>query len=228
MSRAGFLDRWSARKQAARATPEPAPDAPPPGEAPPQPPSVSEAEAAEMTDAEVLERLALPDPSAIEDSGALKGFLRQGVPQRLKRIALRRMWALSPHQAALDGLVDYAEDFSDAAVAVETLATTYEVGRGLRAHVDALAAQREAEAGRDDAEPAADPPPAPVDDAADDDPGDDLGDDPGDDAPTAAVAVAAKPAPPPDRAEAGDAAAPPRPRRIAFRRAAAPAEGPAR
>jgi hypothetical protein len=79
---------------------------------------LTEAEAAELTDAEALERLALPDPATLEHGADFRAFLRAGVPKRLQRLALRRLWAVSPGGAALDGLVDYAEDFTDAAVAV--------------------------------------------------------------------------------------------------------------
>jgi hypothetical protein len=145
----GFLSRWSARKRAAREEAErppeaesPAQDAPPLA---PDAPVLTEAEAAELTDAEALERLALPDPATLEHGADFRAFLRAGVPKRLQRLALRRLWAVSPGGAALDGLVDYAEDFTDAAVAVERIADSYEVGKGLRAHVEAMARKAEAE-----------------------------------------------------------------------------------
>jgi hypothetical protein len=146
----GFLSRWSARKRAAREEAERPPEAEPlesahPQDAPPDVPTLTEAEAAELTDAEALERLALPDPATLEHGADFRAFLRAGVPKRLQRLALRRLWAVSPGGAALDGLVDYAEDFTDAAVAVERIADSYEVGKGLRAHVEALARKAEAE-----------------------------------------------------------------------------------
>jgi hypothetical protein len=138
----GFLGRWSARKRAAKDAPErPAGEREriePPVETPP---SVSEEEAAELSDAEICARLKLPDPASLEHGADFRAFLQGGVPKRLQRLALRRLWAVSPGGAALDGLVDYAEDYTDAAVAVAHLSTTYEVGRGLKAHVDALAAE---------------------------------------------------------------------------------------
>jgi hypothetical protein len=138
VTRAGFLDRWSRRKRAEPAH-EPASDPVGPAPDPHAPPSLSDEDAAQMTDAEALAHLRLPDPAALPHGTDFSAFLRAGVPKRLQRMALRRLWTVSPEQAALDGLVDYAEDFTDAAVAVETLSTTYEVGRGLRAHAEALA-----------------------------------------------------------------------------------------
>lgn len=147
MSRAGFLDRWAARKAAARgeASPEPPQDpAAPEAASPPQDdlPRLSEAEAEGLSDAEALERLALPDPGTLGHGADFSAFLRAGVPRRLQRLALRRLWRVSPEQAALDGLVDYAEDYTDAAVAMGAVSTTYEVGKGLRAHSEALARQQ--------------------------------------------------------------------------------------
>jgi hypothetical protein len=45
----------------------------------------------------------------------------------------------------LDGLLDYGEDFTDAALVVENLQTTYKVGKGMMAHVEEMARQAEAE-----------------------------------------------------------------------------------
>jgi len=159
MSRSGFLDRWAARKAAQqRAAPasDPTPASDPSPDPAPAPeddrPALSEAEAAGLTDAEALQRLALPDPATLGHGADFSAFLRAGVPRRLQRLALRRLWRVSPEQAALDGLVDYAEDYTDAAVAMGAVSTTYEVGKGLRAHTEALARERaEAEAAEDDA-----------------------------------------------------------------------------
>ncbi len=57
-------------------------------------------------------------------------FLEDDVPEALKRRALRQLWRSSPVLANVDGLNDYDEDFTDAALAVETLKTAYQVGKG--------------------------------------------------------------------------------------------------
>lgn len=138
MSEDAFLSRWSRRK---RAQPRETSAGMAPSEAPePQDgPVVTEAEAAAMSDADILARLGLPDPATLAPDADFRAFLRTGVPRRLQRLALRRLWRVTPAQAALDGLVDYADDYTDAAMAVRDLATTYQVGRGLGAHIDALA-----------------------------------------------------------------------------------------
>ena len=41
--------------------------------------------------------------------------------------------------ANLDGLVDYDDDFTDAATCVPNLQTTYQVGKGLLAHIEHIA-----------------------------------------------------------------------------------------
>ena len=48
--------------------------------------------------------------------------------------------------ANVDGLVDYGEDFTDAALVVENLQTAYQVGKGMLAHVEEMARQAEAKA----------------------------------------------------------------------------------
>ena len=55
--------------------------------------------------------------------------------------------------ANVDMLVDYGEDFTDAATVVENLQTTYQVGKGMLEHLKSLAADEETPAGLpDDAE----------------------------------------------------------------------------
>ena len=171
MSDDGFLARWSQRKRrvaaeaAERAATEAAqrdlsaqPAAPAPENAEREgPPSVSDAEAETMSDAEILERLDLPAPDSILDTEQARAFLRAGVPSRLKRLALRRMWAVTPDSqlACFDGLRDYADDYTDAAVGAGAVRSSYVVGQGLRAHVEALARKAEEEAERAAAEDAA-------------------------------------------------------------------------
>lgn len=112
-----------------------------------------EASQAERSDDEILAELDLPDPETVDDPELMRGFLTDAVPQRIKTRALRRLWRLDPVFANLDGLVDYGEDFTDAATVVENLQTAYQVGRGMLSHLDHLAAEAEAIA---DPEPATD------------------------------------------------------------------------
>jgi len=82
-------------------------------------------------DSEILAELGLPAPEEMARCEEVQALLRAGVPQRLKTRALRRLWRLNPVLANVDGLVDYGEDFTDAATVIENLQTAYEVGRGM-------------------------------------------------------------------------------------------------
>lgn len=57
-------------------------------------------------------------------------FLQEGVPDVIRRKALRRLWRSNPVFAVLDGLNEYDEDYTDAALAVEVLKTAHKLGRG--------------------------------------------------------------------------------------------------
>ncbi|MCE8507907.1 DUF3306 domain-containing protein [Ruegeria pomeroyi] len=107
----------------------------------------AEAQAAleQQDDAEILARLDLPDPDLLQPGDDVSRFMSELVPDRLRRRALRRLWRLNPVLANVDGLVDYGEDFTDATRVIEGLQTAYQVGRGMLHHVEALAAQAEAE-----------------------------------------------------------------------------------
>ena len=101
---------------------------------------------AERPEAEILAELGLPDPDAMRPGDDFAAFLRDEVPGWLRRRALRRLWRSNPVLACQDGLVDYAEDYTDAGVRVGAVATTYRVGEGLARHVRALAEAVEAAA----------------------------------------------------------------------------------
>ena len=107
-----------------------------------------EAELAEIeakSDAEILEELNLPDPDTLQAGDDVRAFMAKAVPERLRRRALRQLWKLNPILANVDGLVDYGEDFTDSATVLENLQTTYQVGKGMLAHVEEMARQAEAE-----------------------------------------------------------------------------------
>lgn len=90
-----------------------------------------DAKLAERSDEEILAELDLPEPEALESPDQVREFLNSAVPQRLKTRALRRLWRLNPIFANLDGLVDYGEDFTDAAMVIENMQTVYQVGKGM-------------------------------------------------------------------------------------------------
>ena len=83
-----------------------------------------------MTDAELLEKYALPDPDEMKAGDNFSAFMREAIPDRLRRRALRVLWGSNPMLANLDELVDYGEDYTDAAMMVENMQTIYQVGKG--------------------------------------------------------------------------------------------------
>ncbi len=118
--------------------------------------AAQQAELEEKSDAEILAEFNLPDPDTLQAGDDVSGFMAKAVPDRLRRRALRRLWRLNPVLANVDGLVDYGEDYTDAACVIENLQTAYQVGKGMLAHIEALAAEAEAEVS--EAEPETDAP----------------------------------------------------------------------
>lgn len=98
------------------------------------------AELEELPEAELLAKLDLPDPDTLKPGDDFTAFLRDVVPEHLRRRALRRLWRSNPVLANLDGLNDYDTDYTNAATDAPGLKTAYRVGRGLLKHIEALAA----------------------------------------------------------------------------------------
>ncbi|MDE0176214.1 MAG: DUF3306 domain-containing protein [Defluviicoccus sp.] len=105
----------------------------------------------ERPDEEVLAELDLPDPDSLKQGDDFSAFMAKAVPERLRRRALRRLWLSNPVLANLDELLDYGEDFTDAATVVADLQSVYRVGKGMVRDEDL------AEAAGDAAEPEAEP-----------------------------------------------------------------------
>lgn len=89
----------------------------------------------EKTDDEICAELGLPDPDTLQPGDDFAAFLKEAVPERLRRRALRVLWRSNPVLANVDGLVDYGEDFTDSATVLANLSTTYQVGKGMLAHI---------------------------------------------------------------------------------------------
>ena len=84
-----------------------------------------------MTDKEILHELKLPDPGKVKKEEELNVFFKSSIPERLKRIAMRRLWRLNPIIRFADAEInDYADDFTDAATVIDDLQTSYVVGQG--------------------------------------------------------------------------------------------------
>lgn len=122
-----FLGRWSRLKRT-RVDEDEAP-------APAAPAVSDDASAGEQaqppkSDDELLAELGLPHPDTLAAGDDFSAFMAKAVPEHLRRMALRKLWTSNPVLACLDDLVDYADDYTDAALAVEQLSTGYRVGRG--------------------------------------------------------------------------------------------------
>ena len=127
-----FLSRWARLKEQEKA--QSVEDAPKHAPKDVQPVAATEITGTAPEDDEAgREKLiaALPDIDTLEESSDFTVFLQSGVPEALRRRALRKLWRLNPVFANLDGLNDYDEDFTDAATVIEGLKTLYQVGKGM-------------------------------------------------------------------------------------------------
>lgn len=85
---------------------------------------------AELSDAELLEKYELPDPETVEEEAGLNKFFEGDMPDRLRQMAMRRVWRLNPLFRFADEMVEYGEDYTDAATVIEGMQTAYQVGKG--------------------------------------------------------------------------------------------------
>ena len=70
-------------------------------------------------------------------------FMKKGVPEAVRRRALRMLWQSNPVLANIDGLNDYDEDFTDAAMVVKAFSSNYKVGSGYLTEEERLASYSE-------------------------------------------------------------------------------------
>ena len=127
-----FLDRWSRRKVAARKPARPATEPPRPDngtgndrEAP------ATGLAPEPREAPGTPESALPDIESLKRHSDFAAFMREGVPDALRKRALRKLWRLDPAFSRLDGLVEYGEDYNAPARAPAAVRTAWRIGRGM-------------------------------------------------------------------------------------------------
>lgn len=99
---------------------------------------------AEKTDEEILEELGLPDPDALVQGDDFKAFMSKAVPAHLRKRALRTLWRSNPVLACVDGLNDYDDDYLAASIGQGPIKTTYQVGKGMLAHLLEMDRQKEA------------------------------------------------------------------------------------
>ncbi len=137
----GFLNRWARRKAAHPEAEGPGPEAAP---------AAAESEDPPLSEEEIVAQL--PDIDSLDETSDFTPFLQQGVPDLLRRKALRVLWRSNPVFANLDGMNEYDEDYTLATSALQAVKTAYQVGKGFitdeeRAEMDADSA---APAGDDD------------------------------------------------------------------------------
>ena len=121
--------RLRRKEQVARgeAVPDMPEDTVPPGAADQQ--AESDEEAA-LSDEELLAKYGVDDPEAIEDEDKLDSLLQGQFPDRIRQMALRRMWRLNPLFRFADEMVEYGENYTDAATVIDGMQTAYQVGKG--------------------------------------------------------------------------------------------------
>ncbi len=144
----GFLERWSRRKRseaspgapetetaevaqpaAKPARPSGGRSGPPAARARPAAVGLPQSEEApDSGDPEVIAKL--PDLDTLKEDSDFTAFLQDGVPDALRRQALRKLWRSNPVLANLDGLNDYDEDYTVSEPLVKALKTVYEAGKG--------------------------------------------------------------------------------------------------
>lgn len=119
-----FVSRWSRRKRERHRGDVPEGD---------NPPETSESREPAPGEAVDPDRIveSLPDIETLDEDSDFTVFLKDGVPEQLRRRAMRKLWRLNPVFANLDGLNDYDEDFTIAAPLAEGLKTLYQVGKGM-------------------------------------------------------------------------------------------------
>ena len=129
----GFLSRWSNRKLSAEQDESALPSA---GVEQVQAPA-DEFEG--KSDDEILSILELPDPETLTLGDTVEKFMDGRVPERLRARALRAFWKTNPVLANIDGLDEYCDDYTDAAMIIENMETLYQVGKGYASQaLDAL------------------------------------------------------------------------------------------
>ena len=89
----------------------------------------------EEEEAALLEQLGLPVPESLGEGDDFAPFMKAGVPEFLRKRALRVLWRSNPVLANLDGLNDYDDDFNSPELTQKVLATGYQVGRGFARRV---------------------------------------------------------------------------------------------
>ncbi len=106
---------------------------------------------AEKSDEDILEELGLPDPDNLGLGDDFKGFMAKTVPDHIRKRALRQLWRSNPVLACVDGLNDYDDDYLTGSFGQGAIKTSYQVGKGMLAHLQEVERQKEQAAARTEA-----------------------------------------------------------------------------
>lgn len=121
-----FLKRWSSRKTALREEQSTKnviiPD---------QADAVHSQEKEEPTGQELEVPDDLPDIETLNKDSDFSLFMREGTPEHLRKLALKKLFNSDPAFAVLDGLNDYDEDYSMVGMVAEAVSTRYKPGHGV-------------------------------------------------------------------------------------------------
>ena len=83
-----------------------------------------------LSDDELADKYEVSNPEKVNSSVDLREILNKNIPDRLKQLALKRLWRIVPLYGEVSELVEYGEDFTDAATVIDNLQTAYVVGKG--------------------------------------------------------------------------------------------------
>ena len=145
----GTLSRWSQRKLAARHGA--VIDEPPPEKnslAPPEqalPATAGQQNSATAAPADETDISNLPPVEELTFQSDYTAFLRENVPENLRRAALRKLWTSDPLFGFIDMLDDYCEDFNVIDTPITLAQTSYKVGKGYLDEVEEAVAKLEPE-----------------------------------------------------------------------------------
>jgi len=92
-----------------------------------------------LSDEQLLDHFDLPDPDSLKQGDDFTVFMKSAIPARIRNLALRKLWLSNPVLANVDMLVDYGDDFTDAATVMPGMKTAYQVGKGIVRKIEELA-----------------------------------------------------------------------------------------
>ena len=133
----GFLRRWSRRKAEARSPETPLAEAASDGAEPARASPEQMPEPAASTPASIDPK-DLPAIESLDASSDFTVFMRPGVPENLRTLALRKLWRSDPIFSKLDGLVEYGEDYTIQSWPKGVIKTAYRIGRGFMDELEKL------------------------------------------------------------------------------------------